>query len=1172
MRKAESATSLSILLVLALLLSLLPPGGIKPALAHPGKLIWSIVDTPSGGGNVIVNPSEINALAIGSDGNTFYAVDIPGDLGAPYSNGKVYKSTDGGVTWNDDLTAHLIDDGAKLPAWNIAVAPDDVNFVVAVTDGDGAPNGPKQVFVSTNGGDRWDDTGFPAFSAGEYISCVDVSLEYSDGKRDIAIGTRDGNGTGAVYVLKAGITAPSWKDQGLAGGIVALKFSPTYNGDLAIVAISATAAGTSLNLGIRDIVANTTTWNSPVNYPVTIVDTNYAGSSANCTQIITADLELPSDFSAADPGNLRRYYVSTDVDPAAAAQFGVYRINDTEVYRITPPTTGKISATGRISSLAYYGTYDDGKLLAGEVEADNFLGIVDVWRCSDPIADTPSWQKSDALKSPTGGGDSGYANAQVAWSPDGSRAYCATSSANPIAGGTGPWAMTTNWPHAWLNSVALDESAFSISPYPPSYEDLLDRAGKTKDTDVGNIWNQLSLIDTEISFLSDVAVLEVSEDSEDNSVLYLASISDNTTVTQNFDSIWRSTSGPLGEIWERILCTATTNDGVAPDDGTILRVKPRTYEEADISEVIVFADRLSNDVRYSPDEGQSWQVLSPGVDVAVTDLALASDDVMYILDDAYVRRGSKSGTNWTWQAKIDTYLDSGHTIATPLKNPEGEDEEEEDWVIVGDERGKIAYADFSQAVVHFEPPAMERVAVPVIGNVHVIADDKFEENRIIYAASDDPIGRIYRWRIGESTDWEELEPPNSAFYGLAQRNDVLYGVWNTAATPPPPGVDRTIYPRATVPPATNLEWDDLIEGLSIGVAFTREPSSLKISTNADNTLWAIDDKPYDWANEEGRLWAYADNLAKVGPWTTSPPSDDIIPIDPVSGRANEVNFKWRQLSYVGAYELQLAKDDEFSLRVLCSDNITPADSLAPACYFPAGGLVPTPASEIASWGNLECGHTYYWRVRGRRATTGEEIRSPWSATMYFTVKTGLPVVTEHLGPILLKPSNGARCVSPPPAFSWSPVFGSTRYEFVLAKDAALTHVIARAIVSATAYEYGGKLDWNTAYFWQVRAVEPILGEPSPVANFTVVAREVLAVHSAPSPPSPPPFWIWAAIAIYVALVVAIIGLIRARPVDEEAEVSTINKLSLIIGRPRNILGNVGCALISKIKGTEHPGR
>ena len=862
MRKVESATSLSILLVLALLLSLLPPGGIKPALAHPGKLIWSIVDTPAPdqATNIIVSPSEINAIALGYDDETFYAVDT--------ANSEVYKSTDGGVTWNDDLTANLIRYNASLPAWNIAVAPDDVNFVVAVTDDVAAPiNGPKEVFVSTDGGDNWDNTNFSAPS--DNISCVDISLEYSDGKRDIAIGTRDGNGTGVVYVLKAGITAPSWKAQGLPGDVVALKFSSDYKSDLSLVVITATATGgTLLNLGKRDIdpSVNNTTWNSAVNYPVTIVDAGYAGSSPNANQIITADLEY---LVGKDTGK-RRYYVSTDA-VAAGTQAGVYRIDDdTTVHRFTRPT-----AADRISSIAYYGTYNEGTLLAGEVTeyaTATSRGKVRIWRSSGPTVSNPDCDggSDPDYKSPTGGGNSGYANAQVAWDSAGEEAYCATSSADFAKGGTDMTDGSQCWPEALLNSVALDESAFSVS------------------LDGGDIWNQLSLIDTEISHLSDVAILEVPEDSDDYSVLYLASVNDAALPGKlDFDSIWRSTSDPLGEIWERILCTATTNDDI------ILRVKPRTYEEEDISEVIVFADRLSNDVRYSPDEGQSWQVLSPGVDVAVTDLALAGDDVMYILDDMYVRRGSKSGTNWTWQAKIDTYLDSGHTIATPLKNPEGEDEEEEDWVIVGDERGKMAYADFSQAVVHFEPPVMERVAVSVIGNVHVIADDKFEQNKIIYAASCDlagTSGKIYRWRIGESTDWEELEPPNSAFYGLAQRNDVLYGVWNAAKIPPPPGVDRTIYPRATVPPATNLEWDDLTEGLptagdaNFPVVFTREPSSLKISTNADNTLWAIDDKPYDWANEEGCLWAYTDTVAKVGPWTTSPASDEFIPVDPVSGQ------------------------------------------------------------------------------------------------------------------------------------------------------------------------------------------------------------------------------------------------------------------------------------------------
>ena len=255
------------------------------------------------------------------------------------------------------------------------------------------------------------------------------------------------------------------------------------------------------------------------------------------------------------------------------------------------------------------------------------------------------------------------------------------------------------------------------------------------------------------------------------------------------------------------------------------------------------------------------------------------------------------------------------------------------------------------------------------------------------------------------------------------------------------------------------------------------------------------------------------------------------------------------LSYASVYELQIAKDSEFNILVL-SDNITPVDQLAPACFFPSGGLVPTPASEIASWGDLECGHTYYWRVRARESVTSDIVRSPWSATMYFTVEAGLPAGTEQLGPALLKPVDYARGVSSSPAFSWSPIPGTTKYEFILARDAALTQVVVKAKVSTTAYEYDGKLDWNIAYFWRVRALEPIASEPSPVATFTVIAKEApLATHAPLSPASP--LWVWVGIAIYTALVVAIVVLIRRRYVYDDAE-ATDNGLTLRTSRTKAI--------------------
>jgi hypothetical protein len=1131
-------------------------------------MIWTTIDTPSPLDKVIVSPSEVNVIAIGSDGRTFYAVDIATwhDDNAnlvvdPNETGRVYKSTDGGITWQQELSAQLIAAGASMPVWNIAVAPDDVNFVVAVTDSTGVPGGPKQVFISTNGGAQWYIAVNGLSLAGtEFISCVDVSVIYDGTNRDIAIGTRTVIGTGRVYTMKTtGFAA--WADQGLpASDVVALKFSPTYPSDSSLVVISSDfVTDTRLHLGIHDTAVNTTAWDTVIGYPVQILDTSFAGTSPTAPQIITADLELPSDFSGQDVA-LRRFYVGTDVT-IAGVQFGVYRIDDTVPYRINPPTSG------RISSIAYFGAYISGVLLAGEVTAVPALGLVNVWRTSNPIAVTPTWLKSDTNKSPTGGGRAtplpvvgNFANAQLAWSPDGTRAYCGTSSANPVTGGTAPWPWLPGsegqWPRAWITSVQFDESAFSVSPYAPAYEQLLNSFSKTKDSDIGNIWNQLSLIDTEIDFLTDVAALDAPQAGEnlatnDYDILYLCS-KNNAAFPVRFNSVWRSTSDPLGRTWERILCTAATNNDV------ILRVRQPSYDETDRSDVIVFANLGTAAVGYSANEGQIWDIRSLTL---VTDLALASDTVIYILNNTLVYRYELVGTGWVQKNKVDTQLDAGHTIAVPLKNPPktGGTEATKDMVLVGEAgppagMGRIVYADFSDTIVKIGPPDYESIAPPVAGDAHVIFDDKFEQTGIIYNATNDPIsgnGKIYSWVIEKSTAWNELEPPNAEFYGLAQRNDVLYGAWKTpgvpATAPNTAGVDRTLYPRVKVPPPP--QWDYLVAELPITVLFTREPTSLKISSNENISLWAIDDyQPYDFANNEGCLWEYTDTLAKVGPWTTSPPSGSFIPVDPKSGRAVEVNFAWRQLSYSTVYELQIAKDIDFYNRVLVNDHITPVDQLAPVVYLPAGALIPASGSNIGSWGNLESGHTYYWRVRARATVTGEIVRSPWSATMYFTVEAGLRTTSPYPTVTLFSPMYGARNISTSPGFSWSGLPGTTKYEFILAKDAALQQVIVKVNVPMTSSLYDGKLDYNTSYFWQVRAIEPVVSDPSPIGTFTVIAEEK---PTAPvvEQPTAIPSWVWSVIAVCTVLAVAMIVFTMVRPRYIRNGGGKLFKVEPIVGKP-----------------------
>jgi hypothetical protein len=1149
-----------IIIALVLISSLISLANIKPASADPGKMIWTTVDTPSPLNNIIVSPSEINVIAIASDDRTFYAADIPDLNGTPFSIGRLYKSTDGGVTWQNEFSVQLIAAGALTPIWNVAIAPDDVNFVVAVTDNVGGlvPGGPRQVFISTNGGAIWQNTNFVA-AAGEWISCVDISVTYGGTNRDIAIGTRTGfPGAGRVYVMKA-TGFSSWIDQALPpSDVVALKFSPTYTSDTSLVVVSSGALNTQVHIGLHDTAANTTAWDGG-GYPVLLWDAAFAvlGNSPTVLQIITADLELPSDFSGQD-FTFRRYYISTDT---IANQYGVYRVDDTEVHRINPGTNG------RISSIAYFGTYSGGQLMAGEVTGALVLGTVNVWRTSDPIAGTPTWSKSDTYKSPTGGGNTSipgvfYANAQLAWNNDGTRAYCGTSSAClgifavPVGA---PNCAAPTWPDGYLNSVALDESAFSVSPHTSAYNSLLNYYNKTKDTDIGNIWNQLSLIDTEMDVLNDVAVLEGPQTGEnlaaaDYNVLYLFSQNTSILVPSRFNSIWRSTSDILGTTWERVLCVAST------DNVSILRVKQTSYTETDRSDVITFANLApDNTVGYSSNEGQKWTIsnLTP-----VTDLAVAEDTIMYILNNTVIYHYEYTGTNWLYINMVDSQLDAGHTIAVPLENPPNEEGKTADIVIVGEAGppfglGRISYVDFSQAVLSPEPPVSSRIPPPVAGDAHVIFDEKFQSNKVIYNAIRDPAGgtgKIYRWTMGKSTAWDELVPPNATFYGLVQQNNVLYGAWAIPLLPiigtNTAGVDRTLNPLYRVPPPP--EWDYLVTGLTIvpAILFTREPSSLKVSSNEYNSLWAIDNQLYNYNANIGRLWEYTDILAKVGPWTTAPASGSLIPVDPRSGRAVEVNFAWRSLGNISVYELQVAKDIDFTNRVLVNENITPVSQLEPEIYLPAGALIPASGSNIGGWSNLESGHTYYWRVRARRAITGEIVRSPWSATMYFTVESGLRTTSPYLTFALFNPVPGAKNIARSPSFSWSGMPGTTEYEFILAKDIELQQVVVKANVPTTSYLYDGKLDYNTNYYWQVRSILPVVSDPSPIGNFTVVAESKPAATEGETTP-PTPSWIYWIIAVVAAVVVSMIAFATIKPSYSGTGGGKLFKIEPIAEKPKD---------------------
>ena len=122
-----------------------------------------------------------------------------------------------------------------------------------------------------------------------------------------------------------------------------------------------------------------------------------------------------------------------------------------------------------------------------------------------------------------------------------------------------------------------------------------------------------------------------------------------------------------------------------------------------------------------------------------------------------------------------------------------------------------------------------------------------------------------------------------------------------------------------------------------------------------------------------------------------PDEPDMVGVDPVTGRNSSVDLSWEDYCYSGDYQVQIARDAAFTLKVYDSGVLQPADSVYPAFSYPLG--------------RLEAGHTYYWRVRTVRAVTGQWAISPWSEARPITVKPGFPVRANSYGVQALSPVN-----------------------------------------------------------------------------------------------------------------------------------------------------------------------
>jgi len=660
-------------------------------------------------------------------------------------------------------------------------------------------------------------------------------VEY--GSRDIAVGMRRGDGTldFAIFVLQTGGIG-GWQLQTLNpdgvndGDIFAMMFSPSYaaDGALAVVFTSDdidTGNGqTWYNVALRDIDANDIgDWSFANSIEVANPVTS---DSPSVTELVQADIDLPSDFNGY-AASLRRAYVSTDSGDGVADD-GIFRFDDNVVYVLMDTTN---VGTARIATIAYFGTYASGKLLAGEVMGEVCTATVPTWFTDSPTTcPIPCWYP--ALKPATGAagaicdlGEEDNGNAQVAWWMNGQIALAATGTYD-LGPGFGWWA-----PYLFGGGmVCNDETAISIS------------------RNNGETWNQIAFIDTQIDWFNDFAI------SADCNTLYLASVSDNTDNgnCSGFDSVWRASLNPavvsplppvppLGVWYERVLTHVTAlNCTDNQSDLPLLRLAGACEEPT--GQVVGWAASVwppdppppgwISPQLWSPDYGDYWAIITARG--AIMDFVFESPTVLYnAYVDGTVQRLPYTGTAWaTTQPSVNTGMAPPHQIAAM---PDGQ-------VLVGFTVG--ATAPFPAAISRDGgatfTPLVQQIAGA--GDIHVAFDPAFNDNSIIYIG-DTGTNAVYRNSLAGPLParWEDfnmMDPGNGAvwcpagvpvgdIYGIALAYTGAYGqtALYAAVSEEDVGVWRTLTPLSGLP-KPGIAWDFLDAHLDPGVRFTAEPYEL----------------------------------------------------------------------------------------------------------------------------------------------------------------------------------------------------------------------------------------------------------------------------------------------------------------------------------------------------------
>jgi len=529
----------------------------------------------------------------------------------------------------------------------------------------------------------------------------------------------------------------------------------------------------------------------------------------------------------------------------------------------------------------------------------------------------------------------------------------------------------------------------------------------SRTVDGGITWNQVSLTDTTMSAIVDLAV-----PLNYGGTLFILTFDARHLV----HSLWRSVTNGIS--WERVF-TSTPSD---IDELNLVKVSPQYGAGSQV----LFLAGIGNGnpvIWKSVDNGQSFTALS--APLPVDTWAVASNDVLFI--------GSFDGIDGRVFGLVngsplppDGTAVGSQPISSVVVSPGYNSDQT---VLAGNTIGQVYYS--SNNGTSFEALGNQLSLVNGIGEVSITFDIAFSINQTIFAASSGEVSpenkhRIHRFIIGKSDSWQSIAgslPEGSIISQLAiSATGTLYAVDSQPVDTNggKGGMVRSLSPTFPLGQTCEIVTGGLVDGTVL--------RGLKVS---QNQLWSID-------SQNIRLMSYIDTLSL--PVTLESPANDEPGVD-----IADASLTWVPIS--GATEYLWQIDDDTSLSTVPDD--FEGNTGASSVHLP----------------DLEPGTTYYWHVRATKP-----VLSLWSTRWSFTtILAGGDNALELLSPeagatsvslrpvFQWRPVTGAECYE---------LLVSTDVDFT----ELLIEKTAADALPATAWQSDIDLGYETTYYWKVRGI------------------------------------------------------------------------------------------------------